>query len=324
MGDDHDHGGAGDGPGRPRGEAADARAHRHTHDLAAGSPLRLVSVLVVNLVFTGAQIAGGIAAGSLALLADAAHNGIDVLGLAIAAGAVALAARPAGPKHTYGLRRAEAVAAQMSAVLLLGSLGWVGLEAVRRLASGAGSGVDGVVVAVLAAAGLVVNGGSALFLRSGHGDRALATRAALLHLLADAATSAAVLVAGLAIELTGAGWIDPVTSVGVALVVAGATVRLLGESTRILMDVTPSTVDVAEMAAAMQEVEGVAEVHHLHVWALAERELAVSAHVVVDGPTTLHDTEETLAALQAVLQARFGIAHPTLQLECHPCDDQVH
>jgi cobalt-zinc-cadmium efflux system protein len=311
--EDHGHGHAG---------------HRsHHHGLSAGSPGRLAGVLGVNVVLTVAQIVGGLVAGSLALLADAAHNAVDVIGLGMAAVAVLLARRPAGPRHTYGLRRSEALAAQASAILLLASLLWVGYEAIVRLVQGGETGVDGTLVAILAVAGLVANGGGALVLRGGRAEgeaAALATRAALLHLAADAATSAAVLVAGLLIAATRADWIDPVTSLAIAVVVAVATVRLLGESTRILLDATPTSVDTAEVTQAMEEVDGVAAVHHLHVWSLAEREVAVSAHVVVDGPTTLHDTEETLSALQTLLADRFGIAHPTLQLECHPCEDQQH
>jgi len=283
-------------------------------------------VLGVNLAFTGAQVVGGLVAGSLALLADAAHNAIDVVGLGMAAVAVMLSRRPAGPRHTYGLRRAEALAAQASALLLIASLGWVGYEAVVRLVDGAAREVDGGLVALLAFLGLVVNGGGALVLHRGSGSRglAMATRSAMLHLLADAATSAAVLAAGIAIAVTDAGWIDPATSLAVAVVVASAAVRLLRESANILLDATPASLDVTEVAAAMEAVEGVAAVHHLHVWSLAEREVAVSAHVVVEGPTTLHETEGTLAALQTLLAERFGIAHPTLQLECHPCADQDH
>jgi cobalt-zinc-cadmium efflux system protein len=321
-------------PGSERAATGDGHAHdghshhghSHHHDeLREGSPGRLVGVLGANLVFTVAQVAGGVVAGSLALLADAAHNAIDVVGLAMAAIAVMLARRPAGPRHTYGLRRAEALAAQVSALLLLGSLGWVGYEALVRLFRGGAADVDGSLVAVLALAGLAVNGAGALVLHVGAAGRAaMATRAALLHLLADAATSAAVLVAGLAIAATGADWIDPAVSLAVAVVVAVAALRLLQESSSILLDASPSSVDTHEVAAAMEAVEGVAAVHHLHVWSLAEREVAVSAHVVVDGPTTLHDTEETLATLQTLLADRFGIAHPTLQLECHPCADQDH
>jgi cobalt-zinc-cadmium efflux system protein len=312
MGSDHDHGHA---------------HHHHDHGLSDGRPGRLALVLGVNLALTLVQIVGGIVAGSLAVLADAAHNAVDVVGLGMAAVAVVLARRPAGPKHTYGLRRSEALAAQVSALLLMISLLWVGYEAIGRLVGDATAEVDGTLVAVLAGLGLLANGGGVLVLRAGRDagkDTALATRAALLHLAADAATSAAVLVAGLVIAVTGADWVDPAVSLAVVVVVALATVRLLGESTSILLDASPSNVDTHAVAHAMQEVDGVAAVHHLHVWSLAEREVALSGHVVVEGPTTLHDTEETLAALQTVLLDRFGIAHPTLQLECHPCEDQEH
>jgi cobalt-zinc-cadmium efflux system protein len=318
MAHDHDHEGH---HHHPHGH------HGHDHGLSAGSPVRLGLVLGVNVALTAVQIVGGIIAGSLALLADAAHNAVDVVGLAMAAVAVVLARRPAGPRHTYGWRRSEALAAQVSALLLVVSLLWVGYEAVGRLVGDAEATVDGPLVAVLAGLGLLANGGGVLVLRAGRTagrDTALATRAAVLHLAGDAITSAAVLLAGIAIAVTDASWIDPVVSLAVAVVVAVATVRLLGESTSILLDATPSSVDTTLVATAMEAVDGVAAVHHLHVWSLAEREVAVSAHVVVDGPTTLHDTEETLAALQTLLADRFGIAHPTLQLECHPCDDQTH
>ncbi|CAN5690919.1 cation diffusion facilitator family transporter [soil metagenome] len=271
-------------------------------------------------MLTVVQVGGGLLFGSLALLADSAHQLVDVAALALALVAGRLATRPARGRNTYGWRRADVLGAQASAVLLLASSVWIAVEAADRLSDA--PDINGPGVAVLGVAGLAVNGGSAWWLaRVGGGG--LNLRAAVAHLLADAAGSAGVLVAGLAMAVAGAAWVDGAVSAAIAVAVAVAAVVLLRDTTRILLEAAPAGVDLAAIEATLLAGADVKAVHHLHVWALGSDEPALSAHVVLDDATSLHDAQLRGDTLKLELSTRFGIDHATLELECHACDESA-
>ncbi len=286
--------------------------HRH-----ARSGRALGWALVANAVLAVVQLVGGWVSGSLALLTDAAHQASDVLGLAIAAVAHRLRGRPASAHHTFGLQRSEVLGAQASAVLLAGAGVWAIIEAVRRLDDP--PSVDGGLVIALALLGLVVNGVSALAL-SRTGDRTLNVRAAVSHLVADAAGSAGVLVAGIAVVTADADWVDAAVAIAIGAAVCWAAVGLLRQSARILLEGTPVGLDMGDVEAALLAHPSVVAVHHLHVWSLASDVRAASAHVVVEGASTLHEAQLVGDALKVDLRQRFEIDHATLELECHPCE----
>ncbi len=271
----------------------------------------------LNLVLLVGQLVVAFTAGSLSLLADSAHQASDVIGLVVAGIALRLAARPASETFSYGLRRAEVIGAQANAGLLLASAAVILVEAARRL--GDEPEITAVPVIVLAVIGLAVNGGSAWWLGRTAGD-SLNMRAATIHLLADAAGSAGVLVAGLAVLWADAVWVDTAVSVAIALAVGWHGVRLVAQTTSILLEATPGRVDVAEVTTSILAVDRVRAVHHLHVWALDSESAALTAHVEID-TSSLHIGQAVGKAVRETLLDLHRIEHVTLELECHPCDE---
>jgi len=282
----------------------------------------LLLALFANAAFLVVELAGGLLFGSLALVADSIHLTSDVLALGLALGALALAQRPPTERHTYGFERAEVLAAQANGLLLLlGAVG-IGIEAVRRL--GHPQHLDAGAVLVVGVLGLVVNVGSAFVLgRAAHGN--LNLRAAFWHLALDALGSVAVIASAAGALALGSQRLDAVASLFIAVLIVVAAWRLLRETTRVLLDAVPPDIDVAIVTEALGAAEGVEAVHHLHVWTLGSERSALSAHVVLAGPLSLHDAQERAIELKAMLADRFGIHHATLEVECHACvDDHVH
>ncbi len=263
----------------------------------------------LNAGFVAAQVFYGLAAHSMALLADAVHNFGDVLGLLIAWGATVLARREPTAARTYGWGRGTILASLANAVVLLLGCGAIAVEAVQRFADPAP--VAGGTVVLVAALGILINGGTALMFAGGRaGD--LNIRGAFLHMAADAAVSAGVVVTGLLIALTGRRWLDPATSLAIVAVIAIGTWGLLRDSLNLATDAVPGGIDLPVVAAALRALPGVIEVHDLHVWALSTTETALTAHLVhapeADAPGLLR-----LAA--RLVRERFGIGHATFQLE---------
>lgn len=299
-------------------------AHVHGEQRHGARRRVLWIVLVANAAALVAEAVGGVVFSSLALLADAAHLLSDVGGLAIALVAHALVVRPPSERHSFGLQRAEVLGAQANGVLLVASAGWITFEAVRRLGDpGARAGIDGGGLLVLAVLGLAVNVVSAVALaRVASGN--LNLRGAFVHMVADAAGSVAAIVAGLAVVLLDATWVDPAVSLVIAALVLWAAVGLLREAAHVLLEGTPDGVDVDDVRRSIEAVPGITGVHHLHVWSLASEVPALSAHVVVEGDVALHDAQARGDELRGMLRERFGVAHATLELECHECDDLSH
>ncbi len=264
--------------------------------------------ITLNTAYVVAEAGYGIASHSLALVADAGHNLSDVLGLGLGWLAVALAKRPPTPRRTYGLRRSSVLAALANAVLLLVAIGAIAWEAVGRFAHP--EPVAGGRVMAVAAAGILVNGITAWLFASGRkGD--LNVRAAFSHMMVDALVSLGVVLAGLAIRVTGATWIDPLASLVVAGLVGWGTWGLLRESMDLALDAVPEGIDPAAVRGFFEGLPEVAEVHDLHVWAMSTTETALTAHVVCPegmGDARLHVVSEEL-------HDRFGIEHATVQVE---------
>ena len=293
------------------GGCGHGHAHGHAHGL---SPDRLDRAMATGVVLNGgfvvAELAAGLAAGSLALVADAGHNAGDVIGLLLAWGASWLARRPPSRRYTWGLRRSTIYAALVNAMLLLTACGAILWEAAHRLRHPAP--VAGPTVIAVAALGVLVNTATALlFLRGG---RDANVRAAFLHMAADAAVSAGVVVAGLAITLTGLGWIDPLVSIAVTLAIVAGTWGLFRESLDLALDAVPRGVEPATIEAALAAIPGVAEVHDLHIWGASTSETSLTAHLVVPDAAA---QQPVLAEADRLLRSRFAVAHSTLQIEGH-------
>jgi cobalt-zinc-cadmium efflux system protein len=294
---------------------AQAHAHEHHHaahgPAEAGSVRRLGVSLGVASVIMIAEALGGWLSGSLALISDAGHMLTDVAALLLALLAVVFGARPADTKRTFGFRRLEVLAAQVNVATLLGLTAWIAWEAFERLRTPHAPIALGV-MAVVAAVGVTGNTVILVWLR---GDHNLNTRSAFLHVLGDAVASLAVLAGAGAMwlrpDLT---WIDPVLSLGIALLILWGAGRLVLEITDILMEAVPGHLDVDEITGVMQSAEGVVAVHDLHVWTISSGLYALSAHLVTH-TDALGRNDAILTEVKAALRKRFGIDHTTLQIE---------
>ncbi|WP_134725733.1 cation diffusion facilitator family transporter [Paracoccus luteus] len=305
----HNHG-HGHGHDHGQGHGHDHGPGGHGHDHAAGLGDRaLVWAVAINLVLTGAQIVGGLAADSVALVADGVHNLSDALALVLAFGARRLAQRPPSPTMSFGWSRAEIVAAFANYLALIAVSVWLMVEAFGRLADP--PPVAAGLVMALAGLALVVDlGTAALTMRLARDS--LNIRAAFMHNLADAGVSVAVLLGGVLIWAFGWRLADPLLTLGISVVILwhlrGDLMRVL----RLLMLGAPGGVDPRAVADTVTAVPGVASVHHLHLWQIDERRLAADMHLVVsDGA----DPAATLRAAKTALGARHAIAHATIELE---------
>jgi cobalt-zinc-cadmium efflux system protein len=273
--------------------------------------------LGANGGFLVVQVVAGLAFGSLALLADAVHMVSDVAALAIALVAQRVALSPPTRRHTYGLVRAEVIGAQVNALLLLGAAVWIVIEAVDRLGE-TDATVDGGGVVAVALLGLAVNAGSAWVVARSAGAN-LNLRGAFWHLAGDALGSLGALAAGLAVVIAGATWVDAAASLFIAVLITVSAIMLLRDVGRVLLEGTPSGLDVDDVESALAAEPQVEAVHHVHVWSLGSESPALSAHVVLHGEPSLHEAQARGDELRAMLVDRFGIAHATLELECHDC-----
>ena len=288
--------------------------HGHSHGQLAragaryAGRLRVAFALVV--VFLLVQIVVGVAAGSLALLSDAGHMATDALGIGMALAAITAASRAATDgQRTFGLYRLEIIAALANAVLLFAVAGYVLTEAVRRFDDA--PHVASAPVLLVGVLGLAVNVACFLLLREGAGA-SLNLRGAYLEVVADLLGSVGVIAAALVMWTTGWHWVDPVVGAAIGVFILPRAFRLGRDALRVLVEAAPADIDVAGIRAALSSLEGVADVHDLHVWTLTSEMNMVSAHLAVADGT---DTQAVLNDARTVLADRFGLTHATLQVE---------
>lgn len=290
--------------------------HSHSHTQVDYNRAFIISV-TLNSTFVIIEAVYGILANSLALLADAGHNLSDVLGLILAWIASLLARRPPTARRTFGLRRSSILAALLNASFLLVISGGIAWEAILRFREPAP--VAGMTVIVVAAIGIAINTGSALMFLSGR-DRDLNIKGAFLHLVADAAVSAGVVLVGIAIVLTGQLWFDPAVSLIVSAVIVAGTWQLFLEALNLVTDAVPAGIEPLAVRTYLAELPGVAEVHDLHIWAMSTTETALMAHLVIPNE---HPGDAFLMEVAEGLHSRFSIEHTTLQIESgdpnYPC-----
>lgn len=301
--------------------------HSHHHQGHSHAPARFGTAFAIgtalNLALVIAQIFYGLAANSMALLADAAHNFADVVALLLAWGAAWLGQRRPSPNRTYGWGRGTILAALINAVVLLIGVGAIGIEAIQRLHS-PGPVAGGIVIAV-GLVGIAVNGFTAFLFSRGHDD--LNIRAAFLHMAGDAAVSLGVVLAALAILASGWFWLDPLASLGIAVVIAVGTWGTLRDAVHLAMDGVPAHVPHGKVRDYLAGLSGVVEVHDLHIWGLSTTSTALTAHLVRDG---VADDQSLIGTAVAGLHEYFGINHTTIQVEsqelaqaCHLRPDHV-
>lgn len=281
----------------------------HGHGRSGVRALAVALVLVVG--FAAVEVVVGLAAGSLALLADAGHMLSDGLALGLALFAAWLARRPATPERSFGWRRAEILAALANAVALVVLGLWIVVEAVRRI--GDPPDVAGGWVLAAGLVGLGVNVTAARVLH-GAGD-GLNVRAALMHVLADLAASVGVVVSALVLLLSGWDGADPLAGLLIGLLVLASSAGIFRESVGILLEGAPRGLDPRDVGAAMAAAPGVVDVHDLHVWTITSGFPALSAHVLVEPKADCHAIR---AELETLLAERFSLTHTTLQVEHAP------
>ena len=299
------------------------RGHHHGRPGDGGTSfLRLSIASALNVAFGVVQVVAGLLIGSVVVLADAAHQAVDALGLVTALIALRVARTPATDDYTYGRAKSDALGGLVSALLLLVSVGWIVWESIRRLIDP--EAVSGAAVMVVGLVAIGINGAGVLLVGHGHGDEAMSLRAARLHLITDLLGSVIVVLAGAVLAAGGPLWTDPVASLVLSAAVLWVTWRLARDTARVLLDRVPDRVSAGAVRRSLAAQDGVERVHHLHLRPLGGGELSVTAHIVVDGSCSVHDAQDVVDHLNGVLVEEYAISHSTLQVECHPCDDGDH
>ena len=280
----------------------------HSHDETVKSSSTLTWALVLTLGFAIVEALTGWWANSLALLGDAGHMLTDAGALSLAAVAAWVARRPATKQLTYGMGRVEVIAAIVNVGFMLAVVAGIVYAALNRFQEPAH--VNGPAVIIVGGLGLALNVGLLKILSHGHGD--LNTRGAVLHVLGDLLGSVAAVASGVVIWLTGWTPIDPILSVLICMLILVASIRLLGQALRVVMEGVPPHLDLDEIGMHMARIDGVHQVHDLHVWNLSSNEVALSAHVVL---RDMRQWPDLLRRLNTTLKEQFKIQHTTLQPE---------
>jgi cobalt-zinc-cadmium efflux system protein len=289
--------------------------HQHSHGHlppdTPGGDRRLVLAVAVNVLLTVAQVIGGVVSGSLALIADAIHNLSDALALAIALIARRIARQPADANHTYGHGRAEMIGALFNLAWLV----FIGLflivEAVDRLIEP--QPVEGWTVVIIAGIALAIDVATVL-LTWKMSRTSMNIRAAFIHNLSDALASVGVIVGGILIITHGWLYVDAVVTLLIAAYILGHAAMEIPRAIHILMQGVPERIDVAQVVARLQEIDGVLDIHHVHVWNIDEHRLSLEAHVVIDR-ADMQRMEAIKTAIKARLDEEFAIGHSTLEFE---------
>jgi cobalt-zinc-cadmium efflux system protein len=285
-----------------------SHGHGHSHEPANYNAAFAIGISL-NLAFVVVEVIYGLKSHSLALVADAGHNFGDVLGLVLAWVAALLALKLPTRRHTYGMRRSSILAALGNAIFLLVTVGAIAWEAIGRFRHP--DTIQTNTVIWVAALGIVINTATALLFMSGRkGD--LNIRGAFLHMAADAAVSAGVVIAGIVIGFTGWLWIDPAVSLAIVIVITLGTWSLLTESINLALDAVPESVDLHDVEAYLRALPEVTEVHDLHIWGMSTTDVALTAHLV---KPSVEDEDALLVNTCRELHDRFGIEHATIQLE---------
>ena len=290
-----------------------AHAHGHAHPHNTSRVLRISSC--ATLLYIALLIVAGVRAHSLALLSEAGHNVSDFLALLLSLAAVYIQERPPSATKTYGYQRAGVLAALVNSATLVFLSFWIVYEAIRRLLQPVV--VHPSLMVWVAAAGVAMNGLIALLLwRSSHDVN---IRSAFLHMLGDTLSTAAVIAGGFAILWTGSGWIDPALSIGIAVMIVWSSVGILRETLNILLEGTPRGMNLDRISGAIQAIDGVNDVHDLHVWSLGSESHAMSCHIAIaDIPPSASDA--ILRRVNDMLRDQFRITHTTIQFEAAECE----
>lgn len=293
-----------------------SHGHAHGHGAGVDSEKRVFWAFLLTAGFMGAEVAGGLISGSLALLADAAHMLTDAAALALAWTAFRVARRPADPQRSYGYHRGQVLAAFVNGAVLIAIVFWIFFEATQRLLDP--RPIAGTTMLAVATLGLVVNIAAFAILHGGDREN-LNLRGAAAHVLGDLLGSAAAILGALVILWTGWTPIDPLLSLLVGLLVLRSAWSVLREAAHILLEGTPAGIDPPGLRQALLDgIPDLQDVHHIHAWSLVPGRPLLTLHAQV---TESADAQATLVHIKQILAQRFGIDHSTVQIECGPCGD---
>lgn len=302
--DNHDHG--------------HSHGHGHAHSPPQSFNAAFAIAVILNLAYTLFQAAYALKAGSMSLLADAAHNFGDVFGLVLAWGANWLLTLPARKRYSYGFKRTTIIAALINALILVATSSLISYESIYKLLHI--TEVNGHIVIIVALIGIVINGSTALlFMRGAHDD--LNIKGAFLHLIGDALISIGVVIAAILVLYTHQMWIDPLMGLFIVLMILWGTWGLLRDSIRLLLDATPHYIDPHRVEEYLQKIPGVQAVHDLHIWGLSTKEVALTVHLIMPEQKL---SDEDYDNINVVLKEKFRIDHATIQVETgskeFPCE----
>jgi len=300
-----------------RSGSGDTPAPPATHGPEADvSVRRLMITMALNFAITIAEIAGGLLSGSLSLISDALHNFSDGIAIIITYLAIRLKRSEKSLRHTFGLKRAEILAAVINAAVLLAISLYLFYEAARRLLHPAP--IQGGLMVGVALVGLVANVAGTVLLRR-DATHSLNVRSAYLHLLSDAASSVGVVLGGLAVVVWRVFWVDPVLTILIGLYVLRESFGILTQAIHILMEGAPQGIDLQVLRDAVEALPEVDDIHHLHVWTVGENDIHLEAHLNVRN-MSISEGDALRGAIEAILRTSFGISHTTIQLECGRCE----
>jgi cobalt-zinc-cadmium efflux system protein len=289
----------------------------HQVKTAESPPVKnLFITMGLNFFITIVEVIGGLTAGSLSLISDALHNFSDGLAIIITYVAIKLSQRPKTPKHTFGLKRAEIIAAIINAITLIIISFFLIKEAIGRFANP--SPITGSLMLIAASLGLMANVGGTFLLKKGSSNN-LNIRAAYFHLLSDAASSLAVIIGAVFIIFYKIYWIDPLLTVLISLYILKEAYQIVKESVDILMMSNTAEIDLNEIKEIVEKIPGVINIHHIHLWKLNDNDTHFEAHLEVRD-MAVSQTAEIQKLISQNLQKRYKINHTTLQFECQVCD----
>lgn len=269
--------------------------------------------ITLTLAFFFVEVAGGVISGSLSLLGDALHMFRDVASLLISLAAVKISRKPPSGLKTFGYHRYEILAAFLNGLMLIGVSFWIFYEGIRRLKNP--PEIKGSIMLAVAAVGLLVNIIAALIL---HGSEDINIKSAFLHVLTDTLSSAAVILGGVVITLTGARWVDPALAFTISLFILISSFGILKEALRILLEFAPSDIKPEEVLRDISSVDGVKDAHHLHIWSLCSNITALEVHILTDAKN-IEELERIKSRVKEMLREKYGINHTTLELEWERC-----
>lgn len=296
-------------------------AHRHSHAQQKSpwsTTARLVWTMILNFLITVVQVIGGILSGSLSLLADALHNFSDGIAVVLTYLALKLKSRKSSFRHTFGLKRAEILAAVINSSVLVVISFYLFYEAIRRLADP--QPISGGLMTVVAAIGLLANIIGTLLLRR-DAKKSLNIKSAYLHLFSDTVSSAGVILGGMAIQIWHIYWIDPVLTLAIGIYILKESYGILIQAVHILMEGAPSEISLQEIKSQIEALPEVQDIHHVHIWSVGENDIHLEAHINIKD-MMISESSALRQRLEGILKESFNVSHSTIQFECGECPEE--